>query len=187
MLIVNRCTSGRSAFATCASADDGRRGFNPVGSASDRICAARTSGGRCSSTRDSRGTAYTGGDIALSPYSTLGPVSSSFGEVFAGPLPCHLLFDGTVVSTPKELMGRGRGMLKSKRCGARMVMSTRGRVTVERGIVASEGERWEDKYKRDEIGGKHGRGWARKEVGLDKSRGVLKERGGKECKSLCNR
>lgn len=83
-------------------------------------------------------------------------------------------------------MGRGRGMLKSKRCSARMVMSTRGRVTVERGIVASEGKRGEDKYERDEIGGKHGCGWARKEVGVDKSR-VLKERGGKECKSLCNR
>lgn len=55
-------------------------------------------------------------------------------------------------------------------------------MTVERRIVASEGKRGEDKYERDEIGGKHGCGWARKEVGVDKSR-ILKERGGKECKS----
>ena len=115
----------------------------------------------------------------------MGPVRTSLSELFAGPLPRHLVLDGIVVSTLEKLVGRGRGMRECKRCGASVVMSTRGRVAVEGRVVSSKSKSGENKDERDEIGGKHGCGWAWKEVEVDPSRGVMKERGGKECKSLC--
>lgn len=78
-------------------------------------------------------------------------------------------------------------MVKYESCSTSVMVSTRGSVAVKRGVVPSKSEGRENKDERDEIGGKHCYGWTWKEVGVDMGRGVLKERGGKECKSLCNR